>query len=419
MNILTAVTRSWLTRSTKLFRFTDDNCENLNYTDETNLGLYVHIPFCRLLCEFCPYCKTLYQKELVKRYIESLLLEIDAIGKMNGKTKKQVTSLYFGGGTPSLIYDDIYKIIQRLEQYFVITEGIGLELHPADVTVEKLDSLKSSGVTKISIGVQSFQPHYLELLGRSKENFEKMFAALREVPFETISMDFIFALPDQTISHLQNDIETAFLNGANHVAVYPFVDFTFSKQKFKKLKKSLKKKLFYQLVDYCKQQGYVRDSIWTFSKQGSSKYSSMTRENFLGFGCSATTLLRDQFKINTFDIASYLDRIESAKLPTSLTLKFTRHQRMVYWLFWTAYSMKINPDDFHTFFGKKLSQCYRFEFWLAKLLGFIKKENGNWVITAKGSYYYHYYENFFTLSYIDKMWHLMRTKPFPEKLTIG
>ncbi|MGJ7921695.1 coproporphyrinogen-III oxidase family protein [Neobacillus sp. LXY-4] len=418
MSVLTKATRAWLTRSFRPFHFTDTYENTLNYQNTKKLGLYVHIPFCRSLCDFCPYCKVKYNKSLSDAYIEALLKEIEMVGSTVGVNKKQVTSLYFGGGTPALLAHDIKQIIQQIDRYFVITEGIGIELHPRDVTEEKLTVLKAAGVTKISIGIQSFQPEYLNLLGRDEFDYSRMFKALAKVHFETVSMDFIFALPNQTIEILKEDIETAFDNGANHIAIYPFIDFTFTDRKFKKMTNKEKKKLLYEIVEHCQEKGYVRDSIWTFSKHGTSQYSSMTRENFLGFGCSATTLLEDQFKINTFDLDEYQKRINNGQLPTALKLKFSRRQRMVYYLFWTAYSMKVDPIDFQSFFGESLEHNYRFELWLARLLGFVKKENNQYVMTTKGSYYYHYYENFYTLSYIDSLWHLMKNESFPKELII-
>ena len=144
----------------------------------------------------------------------------------------------------------------------------------------------------------------------------------------------------------------------------------------------------------------------------------MTRDNFLGFGCSATTLLKDQFKINTFSVEEYGKRIEEEKLPTSLTIRFTKRQRMIYYLFWTAYSTKVDSRDFEKFFGCKLKKMYRFELGLAKLLGFVEEENGVYQMTLKGAFYYHYYENFYTLAYIDKMWGLMRKEAFPERIEL-
>nr|MCR4722805.1 coproporphyrinogen III oxidase [Eubacteriales bacterium] len=164
--------------------------------------------------------------------------------------------------------------------------------------------------------------------------------------------------------------------------------------------------------------GYSRNSIWTFSSDPDANYSSMTRENFIGFGCSAASLFRDQFKINTFDMGSYCDRISSGSLATSLTLRFTERQRMVYWLFWTAYSTRVDAGDFQRFFGVPLKKMYGFEIWLAKLLGFIREHDGVYGMTLKGAFYYHYYENFYTLSYIDRMWGIMRKEAFPEQIIL-
>lgn len=144
----------------------------------------------------------------------------------------------------------------------------------------------------------------------------------------------------------------------------------------------------------------------------------MTRDNFLGFGCSATTLLKKQFKVNTFSAEEYCRRIESGKLPTSLTLRFTPRKRMVYYLFWTAYSTKISAKEFERFFGVPLYRMYGFELRLARLLGFITRNGDEYAMTLKGAFYYHYYENFYTLAYIDKMWGIMRKEAFPEQIRL-
>lgn len=144
----------------------------------------------------------------------------------------------------------------------------------------------------------------------------------------------------------------------------------------------------------------------------------MTRDNFLGFGCSATTLLREQFKINTFSLEEYCRRIESSQLPTSLTLHFSVRQRRVYWLFWTAYSTEVKTEDFKKFFGKSLKRMYGLELKMAKLMGFITEKQDTFCLTLKGAFYYHYYENFYTLSYINKMWGIMRREAFPDKIIL-
>lgn len=415
MSLITTMTRMWLTRSVKPFQFTNEYDQTLSYEDTEQLGLYIHIPFCKTICSFCPYCKEKYNKERCEKYIDYLIREIHMVAASKGD-KKQVTSLYFGGGTPALVIDRLQEIMEAVEEHFTITQGIGLELHPENVTVDNLLELKKLGITKISIGIQSFQNKFLKILGRSSTDYSKMFQALEEVKMETVSMDFIFALPEQCIEDLTADIDMAFANGANHIAIYPFIDFSFTNSSIPDMDKKEKRKLLDEITLYCERKGYQRDSIWTFSNNEDATYSSMTRENFLGFGCSATTLLKDQFKINTFSVDEYEKRIDGNKMPTSLTIRFTKRQRMIYYLFWTAYSTKISAQDFQDFFEKPLKKAYGFELFIGKMFGFIEEENGIYKMTLKGAFYYHYYENHYTLSYIDKMWSIMKKEAFPQEI---
>ena len=417
MSFITDLTRMWLTRSTKRFTFNNEYDEHLPFEECDHLGLYVHIPFCKKICNFCPYCKVAYSAPKCDRYIDTLIREIHMVGG-GQESKKEVTSLYFGGGTPALATDRIKDIIEAIQEHFVITEGIGLELHPDNVTPEILSKLKDAGVTKISIGIQSFQDKFQTILGRNKVDIEAMSRALSQVKFETVSMDFIFALPTQTIDDLKADVDLAFSHGANHVAIYPFIDFTFTESRISALSGKEKRAMLDEITEYLLDKGCSRNSIWTFSTDTYSNYSSMTRDHFIGFGCSATTLLKRQFKINTFSVEEYCNRIIDGKLSTSLTLRFTLRQRMVYYLFWTAYSTRVDSLEFEKFFGEPLKKYYGFELWLAKLLGFVTEENGVYSMTLKGAYYYHYYENFYTLAYIDKMWGIMRKEAFPEKIEL-
>ena len=377
MGIITNLTRMWLTRSVKPFLFTGEYDQTLPYEDCEGLGLYIHIPFCRRLCDFCPYCKTVYDADLCGRYVDALIREIHMVGARS-KGKKEVTSLYFGGGTPALAAVRMAEIIGAVGEHFTVTQGIGAELHPDDVTVPLLRTLKEAGVTKISIGVQSFQERYQALLGRGAADPAALSAVLEQVPFETVSMDFIFALPGQTFRDLRTDIDLAFANGANHVAVYPFIDFTFTASPIRAMPKREKRKLLDQITGYCLERGYVRTSIWTFASRAGAGYSSMTRDNFLGFGCSAATLLREQFKINTFPVEEYCRRVESGRLPTSLTLRFSLRQRMVYYLFWTAYRTEVDGADFERFFGVPLEKMYGLELRIARLLGLVTRQDGVW-----------------------------------------
>jgi len=417
MSLITDLTRMYLTHSTKPFIFTKDFDKVLPYDKGSEFGLYVHIPFCKSICNFCPYCKVIYDEETAKGYIDALIKEIHLVGRQ-WNSRRRATSLYFGGGTPALLADRITDIISALREHFIITDGIGIELHPDNVNVSVLKTLKSAGVDKISIGIQSFQDKYRRVLQRRKFDIKDISKALNEVHFETVSMDFIFALPTQTFGDLKNDIDMAFANGANHIAIYPLIDFTFTKNKVPAMPKKEKRKLLDDITNYCISKGYVRKSIWTFASEESASYSSMTRDNFFGFGCSATSLFKDQFKINTFSVLEYCKRIDANTLPTALTNRFVKRQRMIYYLFWKLYSTRLKVKEFEEFFDITLNKVYGLEFRLLQVLGFLTRDEEGYKMTLKGAFYYHYYENFYTLSYIDKMWGIMRKEAFPKDMRL-
>jgi oxygen-independent coproporphyrinogen-3 oxidase len=415
--LLASLLRILLTRSFRPFIFEGSHQNRLDFETLDDLGLYVHIPFCRSLCGFCPYCKEIYNKQKADSYKIALLKEIDLVCK-NMAGKKQATSLYFGGGTPALMIDDLKDIIERLKRYFSIAGGIGVELHPSDITENTLQKLTSAGVTMVSIGIQSFNENCLQKLGRSSGSFTDKLKLVKNNGFDVVDVDLIFAIPGQTDEILANDIKTAFDHGATQVSTYPFIDFTFADNEYKPMTEKVKKRMLKTLTEYCRKINIDRSSVWTFSKHGTEKYSSVTRDTFLGFGVSATTLLKNSFRINTFSIEDYNERINADTLSTSLTVHFTKRQRAIYYLFWSAYSMKINKDKFEKIIGAPLDKMFGTEFFIAMKLGLIKKNGKIYELTDKGAYYYHYIEQLYTSAYIDKMWNVSRKKAFPDKIIL-
>lgn len=418
MSFPTTATRMYLTRSFRPFTFLPDDGSRIPDPAGTpKPGLYVHIPFCRSICNFCPYCKTLFDRVQYESYIAALKAEIELFSA-GFREPVTVSSLYFGGGSPALAADDLGGIIGALRKYYRITDGIGIELHPDDVNAATLRKLKDAGVTRISIGVQSFQAKFQSLLGRRPVDAAALKRALDRVNFDTVSMDFIFALPGQIPDDLKSDVRTAFDNGANHVAIYPFINFSFASTPVTAANNREKRKLLDDITAYFRESGCYRDSIWTFTKDPAHRYSSMTRDDFIGFGCSATTLLRHQFRVNTFSVDAYCGRIAEERLPTALRCDFTERQRMVYWLFWRLYTTRLRIGDFESFFGVQLKKTFGTELAAARLAGMLREHDGVYELTGKGAFYFHYYEGYYTLAYIDRMWGLLRNNPFPAGMTL-
>jgi oxygen-independent coproporphyrinogen-3 oxidase len=415
--LLTSLLRVLLTRSFKPFIFTGLNQDQLDFEALDQLGLYVHIPFCRSLCSFCPYCKEKYERQRAAAYKIALLAEIDLVcGAMTDR--KPVTSLYFGGGTPALMIDDLGAIIERLRRYFEISGGIGVELHPDDISAQNLLKLKNAGVTMVSLGIQSFDHGCLEKLGRNGAAFVEKLEGIKDSGFAVVDVDLIFAIPGQTDQILANDIRTAFEHGATQVSTYPFIDFTFADNQYKPLPEKVKKEMLKNLAESCADLDLERTAVWTFGRRGTAKYSSVTRDTFLGFGVSATTLLKDRFKINTFSLDGYINRIAANRLPTALTLTFSKRQRAVYYLFWSAYALKIDADQFEKIVETPLERLFGWELLLAQKLGYLKKCGRNYELTNKAAIAYHDIEQVYTTAYIDKMWNISRKEPFPDKIVL-
>lgn len=414
--MITDLLRLAFTRSFKPFIFTNENNYELNL-DVPELGIYVHIPFCNTLCPFCPYNKVQYDKSLAASYKDALIKEINMVGKLNKKAKR-ISSVYFGGGSPALMSEELSDIMIALRNNFNITSSIGIELHPRDINKDTLINLKSIGFDMVSIGIQSFEEKCLKVLGREYISGTEKVKMAAAAGFNTIDVDLIFGIEGQTKEDLENDFTTAFKSGATQVSTYPFIDFSYANNKSKPLGKKDKKKLLEYLETVSEKLQCTRTAVWTFGKKDIPKYSSVTRDNFIGFGPSATTLLKDLFKVNTFSVEEYIKCLNKGNIPTALTLNFTKRTRSLYWLFWNSYTLKINNDNFKKLFNTDLEDKFKFELRLGILMGLISKTEEGYKLTKKGTYKYHLVEQAYTHQYIDKTWRIARQEAWPDKIKL-
>ncbi len=414
--MITSILRMFMARSVKPFIFSRDHSEGLDL-DVENIGLYFHIPFCKVLCPFCPYYKVKYDRELLKKFSIALLKEIKLVASLTEK-RKEIESIYFGGGTPALAIDYLPQIINLTKSLFDVKGDMGIELHPVDVNRELLGKLKRYGFNMISIGIQSFHDTSLSALERERIDNKAKLRMLGDFKFEVVDVDLIFGIPGQSSGDLVYDFKTAAENGATQISTYPFIEFTYAELKNKPLGKKVKKKMLNDLVNISEKLGYRRSSIWTFSKGDKLQYSSVTRDNYIGLGPSAATLLRDIFKVNTFSVREYIKKIDDNKPATALTFKFNQRERALYWLFWSAYRLYIDTGNFYKLFGKKLEDMFSRELYFAQKLGYMKKNNSGYKLTVKGAYTFHLIEQTYTRQYIDKTWKSSLKNPWPKRITL-
>jgi oxygen-independent coproporphyrinogen-3 oxidase len=185
----------------------------------TPLGLYVHVPFCASTCDFCAFYQTSPTAEAVAMFLSSLALEAHLAA-----WKRPVTTVFWGGGTPGLLAPrDLLKLGEIVRNRLGGTpREWSIELAPASVTDERLAALREAGVTRVSLGVQSFQPALLEALGRrhTREQALRAYARVRAAGFASVNLDLIFAVPGQDEAAWRADLREAVALAPDHISTY-------------------------------------------------------------------------------------------------------------------------------------------------------------------------------------------------------
>ena len=183
-------------------------------------SLYVHIPFCNEICSYCDFCKVLYQSQWVDDYLDKLDEELYQ------KEENLLYTIYIGGGTPSsLSCMQLKRLMNMLKYYSYRVKEYTVEVNPESMNEEKLKILYDGGVTRLSIGVQTFQEELLEPLHRrhhNKDVFDLMTKA-KEIGFQNISIDMMYGLPYQTQKHIQNDLQIIKSLDIQHISYYSLI----------------------------------------------------------------------------------------------------------------------------------------------------------------------------------------------------
>ena len=188
-----------------------------------NLGIYVHIPFCKKKCKYCDFISFSCFDEKEEEYVNCLIKEIE-----NKKCSNVVSTIYIGGGTPSIIDSkNIIKILEAIFSNFNVLDDteITIEVNPGTVTKEKLEDYKAAGINRLSIGLQSTQNRILNLIGRihTYEEFLNTYNLAKEVGFENINVDLMLAIPTQTEEEIIESVQKVIDLNPNHISLYSLI----------------------------------------------------------------------------------------------------------------------------------------------------------------------------------------------------
>jgi coproporphyrinogen III oxidase-like Fe-S oxidoreductase len=397
------------------------------FQDINEFGLYLHIPFCKQICPYCPYNKEIYQPEVAEKYTKAVKKEIDFYSSLLGN--KPVTSFYIGGGTPTtMLYSGLDQILEHIYKHFNVQSGIHMESHPNDLSLENLNTIKSLNIENLSTGVEALQDKYLKVLNRPYDTKEVKAAVERAVNkgFKCFNVDFIFALPGQTYAELEQASRELVEMGIDQVAAYPLFYFPYTKMggstkysNYNVRNIFRRRRMLHILEDIFYDKKYERTSVWAFTKEGVPKYCSVTVPLYVGLGAGGCSYLRDVFYLNTFNVAEYIKRLESGRMPIALSLDLSESMQMAWWFYWRVYETRFKRSDFKQRFEKDFNKIYGKYIKLFSSFGLIKTDNGNEVaLSDRGTFWLHALEDLFSLDYISKLWGTSKQEPWPEKVVL-
>ncbi len=291
------------------------------------LGIYIHIPFCKRKCSYCDFISFSNKTKLIEKYIEALKIEIDKC-KIN-KENYIIKTIYIGGGTPSFIESKyIVEILNNIKKQFNMSETaeITIEINPGTVTEEKLKDYYNAGINRISFGLQSTNSWLLKLIGRihSYSSFLEGYNLARKVGFKNINVDLMIGLPVQTLADVQKDLNRIIELKPEHISVYSLIveEGTKLEEKIKNKElylpaEELERKMYWEVKKKLEEVGYVHYEISNFAKQGyESKHniSCWNQEEYLGFGLAAHSYIDNIRYSNTIDFEEYFDSPENSKI---------------------------------------------------------------------------------------------------------
>lgn len=390
----------------------------------SSINLYIHIPFCRQLCPFCPYVKEVYEPETSAAYQRALIKELESYRGLWGEVN--VESVYFGGGTPTLTPEIVTKTLAWLKGNFRLGSEIGVEVHPLNASDSLLKSFKDSGVSLVSLGIQSFNDRLLKVLGRdydakiAKEACQRVLGA----GFATVDLDLIFAIPTQTREEVRADINYACELGAEQISTYPLIFFAYLpfRRQLDRAKAALpgwrqEREMLETVVKTASEAGYRRTAVWSFGRPQSARYTTVTKESFVGIGVSATTMMGDYFSINTFSVAEYI-RTADQDLRPALAIKLDTRDKLAYWLFWRGYDLAIDTARLKAIFDIGLPSHIQCLLSLLSRLGAAKREGDTFYLTERGAYLFHLIEKEYTHAYLERLWEACLKEAWPQRVVI-
>lgn len=303
--------------------------------NKEELGIYIHIPFCKKKCYYCDFISYCDKNELIDKYIECLKKEIINFAQKY-KDVYDITTIYIGGGTPSSINEKYIKnIIDTINNNIVNIKKIKeitIEVNPGTITKEKIEQYKMARINRISIGLQSTNNKLLEEIGRIHDfdEFLGTYNMARKVGFKNINVDLMLGLPNQTIKDLSNSVDKIIQLNPEHISIYSLIleenTVLFNLIEQGKLilpTDEVERNMYWYIKNKLELSGYKHYEISNFAKEGyesKHNWNCWEQKQYVGFGVAAHSYLKDKRFSNIENLEQYINNIENDNLEKNYIL---------------------------------------------------------------------------------------------------
>ena len=296
---------------------------------------YIHIPFCVKICTYCDFNKYFIQNQPVDQYLDCL------INEMKQSEVRSLETVFVGGGTPTaLSYEQLEKLLTAITDIFEIKGEFSFEANPDELTLAKVQLLKDYGVNRLSMGVQTFKPELLAILGRSHKT-EDIYRAVnnaRKVGIPSISLDLMYHLPQQSLEDFQESLEKALAMDIDHISSYglilePKTQFynMYRKGQLKIPNEDVGEEMYEYLLKRMHETELHQYEISNFGKKGhESEHNKVywKNEGYYGFGAGASGYVNGERYNNVNPVNHYINKIQNKERPVLDSVYPTESEQM-------------------------------------------------------------------------------------------
>ncbi len=286
------------------------------------IGLYIHIPFCKQKCYYCDFCSYSIKENLQAKYISSAIKEIDHI---ENKNDYEVKTIYIGGGTPSIIDSKkIKELLYHIKNNFYLKDGaeITIEANPGTIDFDKAKDYKEAGINRISLGLQTSNDELLKEIGRIHNygEFEKAYECVSKAGFTNVNVDLMIGLPNQTIEDVIDTLEKIISKNPKHISVYSLIvepetvmEARINNGTLALPDEELERDMYWTVKKVLEQNEFYQYEISNFAKTGFESKHNMDcwkQKEYIGIGVAAHSYLNRIRFSNTTNVEEYIKNIE-------------------------------------------------------------------------------------------------------------